>query len=245
MAYYFHDSSYLKINIKWQGHKLSEFACWQGISHTVYPDTSNTGMLYNLGIKARKTARIKNRYNEVPHLSNTFIEGGKNVSICFLLSWWYFHYRKISIKIIWAIGVLLVVFSKSCFIKSPDQRIGGLKILISMHKNSHQRRWQIPRPKSNWYAVTSSQPSIYIWCDNTECHCEQKWKADCRDFILPLNSQASSYKVHSREITYKSSKGEQQFLNARHPLDLLYIYTIYYQNISKDIKVIERTSFPL
>ena len=63
--------------------------------------------------------------------------------------------------------------------------------------------------------------------------------------FLPLNSQASSYKVHSREITYKSSKGEQQFLNARHPLDLLYIYTIYYQNISKDIKVIERTSFPL
>ena len=62
--------------------------------------------------------------------------------------------------------------------------------------------------------------------------------------FLPLNSQASSYKVHSREITYKSSKGEQQFLNARHPLDLLYIYTIYYQNISKDIKVIERTSFP-
>ena len=63
--------------------------------------------------------------------------------------------------------------------------------------------------------------------------------------FLPLNSQASSYKVHSREITYKSSKGEQQFLNARHPLDILYIYTIYYQNISKDIKVIERTSFPL
>ena len=63
--------------------------------------------------------------------------------------------------------------------------------------------------------------------------------------FLPLNPQASSYKVHSREITYKSSKGEQQFLNARHPLDLLYIYTIYYQNISKDIKVIERTSFPL
>ena len=63
--------------------------------------------------------------------------------------------------------------------------------------------------------------------------------------FLPLNSQASSYKVRSREITYKSSKGEQQFLNARHPLDLLYIYTIYYQNISKDIKVIERTSFPL
>ena len=63
--------------------------------------------------------------------------------------------------------------------------------------------------------------------------------------FLPLNSQASSYKVHSKEITYKSSKGEQQFLNARHPLDLLYIYTIYYQNISKDIKVIERTSFPL
>ena len=63
--------------------------------------------------------------------------------------------------------------------------------------------------------------------------------------FLPLNSQASSYKVHSREITYKSSKGEQQFLNARHPLDLLYIYTIYYHNISKDIKVIERTSFPL
>ena len=63
--------------------------------------------------------------------------------------------------------------------------------------------------------------------------------------FLPLNSQSSSYKVHSREITYKSSKGEQQFLNARHPLDLLYIYTIYYQNISKDIKVIERTSFPL
>ena len=63
--------------------------------------------------------------------------------------------------------------------------------------------------------------------------------------FLPLNSQASSYKIHSREITYKSSKGEQQFLNARHPLDLLYIYTIYYQNISKDIKVIERTSFPL
>ena len=62
--------------------------------------------------------------------------------------------------------------------------------------------------------------------------------------FLPLNSQASSYKVHSREITYKSSKGEQQFLNARHPLDLLYIYTIYYQNISKDIKVIERTSRP-
>ena len=60
-----------------------------------------------------------------------------------------------------------------------------------------------------------------------------------------LSAQASSYKVHSREINYKSSKGEQQFLNARHPLDLLYIYTIYYQNISKDIKVIERTSFPL
>ena len=40
----------------------------------------------NLGIKARETARISNRYNEVPHLSNTFIEGGKNVSICFLLS---------------------------------------------------------------------------------------------------------------------------------------------------------------
>ena len=32
--------------------------------------------------------------------------------------------------------------------------------------------------------------------------------------FLPLNSQAFSYKVHSREITYKSSKGEQQFLNA-------------------------------
>ena len=40
----------------------------------------------NLGVKARKTARIRNRCNEVPHLSDTFIEGGKNVSICFLLS---------------------------------------------------------------------------------------------------------------------------------------------------------------
>ena len=58
-----------------------------------------------------------------------------------------------------------------------------MHVLIT-YKNSHQRRWQIPRPKSNWYAVTSSQPSIYIWCDNTECHCEQKWKADCRDFIF-------------------------------------------------------------
>ena len=57
------------------------------VFHTPFTQIPPTQACFtNLGIKARKTARIRNRYNEVPHLSNTFIEGGKNVSICFLLS---------------------------------------------------------------------------------------------------------------------------------------------------------------
>ena len=39
------------------------------------------------------------------------------------------------------------------------------------------------------------------------------------------------------------SKGEQPFLHPTHRLDLIYMPTKYYQNISKGIKVIEHTSF--
>ena len=60
-----------------------------------------------------------------------------------------------------------------------------------------------------------------------------------------MSAQASPYKVHSREITQKASKGEQPFLHATHRLDPIYMPTKYYQNISKGIKVIERTSFCL
>ena len=60
-----------------------------------------------------------------------------------------------------------------------------------------------------------------------------------------MSAQASPYKVHSREITQKANKGEQPFLHATHRLDPIYMPTKYYQNISKGIKVIERTSFCL
>ena len=60
-----------------------------------------------------------------------------------------------------------------------------------------------------------------------------------------LSAQAFPYKVHLREITQKDSKGEQPFLHATHCLDLIYMPTKYYQNISKGIKNIERTSFCL
>ena len=60
-----------------------------------------------------------------------------------------------------------------------------------------------------------------------------------------MRAQASPNKVHSREITQKASKGEQPFLHATHRLDPIYMPTKYYQNISKGIKVIERTSFCL
>ena len=60
-----------------------------------------------------------------------------------------------------------------------------------------------------------------------------------------MSAQASPYKVHSREITQQASKGEQPFLHATHCLDPIYMPTKYYQNISKGIKVIERTSFCL
>ena len=51
--------------------------------------------------------------------------------------------------------------------------------------------------------------------------------------------------MHSRETTQKGSKGEQPFLHATHHLHLIYMYIKYHQNISKGIRVIERTSFPL
>ena len=50
-----------------------------------------------------------------------------------------------------------------------------------------------------------------------------------------LSTQAFPYKVHSRGITQKASKGEQPFLHATHRLDLIYMPTKYYQNISKGI----------
>ena len=53
------------------------------------------------------------------------------------------------------------------------------------------------------------------------------------------------FKFHSREIAQKSIKGELPFLHATHRLDPIYMPTKYYQNISKGMKVIERTSFPL
>ena len=63
---------------------------------------------------------------------------------------------------------------------------------------------------------------------------------------LPFQSaQAFPYKVHSREATQKASKREQPFLHATHRLDAIYMPTRYYQNISKGIKIIERTSFCL
>ena len=46
------------------------------------------------------------------------------------------------------------------------------------------------------------------------------------------------FKGHSREITQKASMGEQSFLHATHRPDHGYQN---YQNISKGIKVIERT----
>ena len=51
------------------------------------------------------------------------------------------------------------------------------------------------------------------------------------------------YQAHSRGITQMFSKGVEQVLNVTHPLDLIYIPTKYYQNISKGIQVIECTSF--
>ena len=54
-----------------------------------------------------------------------------------------------------------------------------------------------------------------------------------------MSAQAFPNKVHSREITQKASKGAQPILHATHRP------TNYYQNISKGIKVIERTSFCL
>ena len=63
--------------------------------------------------------------------------------------------------------------------------------------------------------------------------------------IRVIEHTGSHYKVHSREITQKASKGEQPFLHVTHRLDPIYMPTKYFQNISKGIKVIERTSFCL
>ena len=60
-----------------------------------------------------------------------------------------------------------------------------------------------------------------------------------------LSAQAYPFKIHSREITQKNSKEDNHCMHATHPLDLIYIPTQYYQNISKGIKVIEHTSFCL
>ena len=59
------------------------------------------------------------------------------------------------------------------------------------------------------------------------------------------SAQFFPYKVHSRDITQKTNKREQPFLHVTPRLDLIYMPTKYYQNISKDIKVIECTSFYL
>ena len=60
-----------------------------------------------------------------------------------------------------------------------------------------------------------------------------------------MSAQAFPYKVNSREITQKASMGEKPILHMTHRLDPIYMPTMYYQNISKGIGVIERTSFPL
>ena len=62
---------------------------------------------------------------------------------------------------------------------------------------------------------------------------------------LLWSAQAFHSQVDSRDIIQQGSKGEQPFLNVTHWLDLVYMYTKYYQNISKDKRVIEPTSFPL
>ena len=63
--------------------------------------------------------------------------------------------------------------------------------------------------------------------------------------IRVIERTSLPFKVHSREITLKATKVEQRFLHVTHLLDLIYMPTEYYQNISKGIKVIECTSFYL
>ena len=121
------------------------------------------------------------------------------------------------------------------------------------HKNSHQRRWQIPRPKSNLYAVTSSQPSIYIWCDNTECNSKgEQAGAVLTWYICILNIIKISQMIwvieHKSSFKWDNSKGckgEQPFLHVTHRFHLIYMSTKDHKNISKGIKVIECTSFLL
>ena len=72
-----------------------------------------------------------------------------------------------------------------------------------------------------------------------------KYHQNISNGIRVIEGTSFPYKVHSREITQNASKEEHPFLHMTHRLDLIYIPTKYYQNISKGIKVIERTSFPL
>ena len=60
-----------------------------------------------------------------------------------------------------------------------------------------------------------------------------------------LSAQAFPSKVCSMEITQNGSYEEQPFLHTTHPLTLINMYAKYHQNISKDIRVIQRKIFPL
>ena len=52
-------------------------------------------------------------------------------------------------------------------------------------------------------------------------------------------NQNISFKIHSREITEKPSKGERPFLYVTHCLDLIYMSTYSIQISQRGIKVME------
>ena len=196
---------------------------------TVYPTTNKVcgGLTKRYGLTdARTDAHThRQRENSLPHHKQS-LRGGINMQI--------FRYCNTCVKLLLQVDKTKTLITNSSLMKDWSRK----KIAIRGDgKSPDQKVIDMQLQAANL---------VYIFdVIILSVTANKSGRLTVETSFLPLNSQASSYKVHSREITYKSSKGEQQFLNARHPLDLLYIYTIYYQNISKDIKVIERTSFPL
>ena len=83
--------------------------------------------------------------------------------------------------------------------------------------------------------ITQSSPDIYV----SQISLKSQRVAEL------LSTQTILYKALSRDIAQNGRKGEQPLLHVTYHLDLIYMYTIFIQNISVGIRAIESANFPL
>ena len=102
--------------------------------------------------------------------------------------------------------------------------------------DSSSRGSQKQKPGTRSYQLGHLHQTHHNTCQSTNIE-------ELRHLSSNVKYMLSPTKGGARFHEYFMQGTQLPFLHGKHRLDLIYMYTKYHQNISKGIKVIERTSF--